>query len=197
VSGLRLVHFGTDAAFATAIRDVLAAQLPDCASEALDPENLKTRPVADAVIIDARDDLPRGAEFAARLRAMGFTGAIVVVSDAGIEPDAALAPMGAARITSRAIADQLIPRLAEQIALAGGEHAQQVMRARKLVAAGEIAGRFQHSLNNPLAGILAEAQLMQLDSLRPEQHAALERIVGLCRRIVELGRSLDGMGERK
>jgi signal transduction histidine kinase len=197
VSGLRLVHFGSDAVFATAIRDVLAAQLPDCASEALDPEKLKSRPAADAVIIDARPDFPRGAALAARLRAMGFAGAIVVISDAVVESDPALAPTGAARLTSREIADQLIPRLAEQLALAGSEHAQQVMRARKLVAAGEIAGRFQHSLNNPLAGILAEAQLMQLDSLQPEQHAALERIVGLCRRIIELGRSLDGMGERK
>ena len=70
-------------------------------------------------------------------------------------------------------------------------------RARRLIAAGEIAMRFQHSLNNPLAGILAEAQLLQLESLLPDQHAALERIVGLCRRIIELGRSLDGMGERK
>ena len=197
MSGLRLVHFGTDAAFAAAIRDVLSAQLPECVSEALDPGKLKSRPVADAVIIDARADFGGGAEFATRLRAMGFAGAIVVVSDADVEPDAPLAAPGAARVASRQIADQLIARLAEQLALAGGEHAQQVMRARKLVAAGEIAGRFQHSLNNPLAGILAEAQLMQLDSLQPEQHAALERIVGLCRRIIELGKSLDGMSERK
>ena len=71
------------------------------------------------------------------------------------------------------------------------------MRARRLIAAGEIALRFQHSLNNPLAGILAEAQLMLLDALPPDQHGALERIVGLCRRIIELGKSLDGIGERK
>lgn len=197
MTGLRLVHFGTDAAFATAIREILAAQLPGCASEALDPDKLKTRPVADAVIIDARPDAARGSEFATRLRAMGFAGAMVVVSDADGGVDAALAPAGAASITSHELADGLIARLAEQLALAGGVHAQQVMRARKLIAAGEIASRFQHSLNNPLAGILAEAQLMQLDSLQPEQHAALERIVGLCRRIIELGKSLDGMSERK
>jgi signal transduction histidine kinase len=196
VSGLRLVHFGTDAAFATAIRDILAAQLPDCVSEALDPDKLKSRPVADAVIVDARADFARGAEFAARLRAMGFAGAIVVASDVETGADSALVPSGAARIAARELADQLIARLADQLALAGGEHAPQVMRARKLIAAGEIAGRFQHSLNNPLAGILAEAQLLQLDSLQPEQHAALQRIVGLCRRIIELGKSLDGMSER-
>ena len=113
-------------------------------------------------------------------------------------------PDGVPKVTGRAMygadlamAGELVGRLAEQLAAAGSEHAPQVMRARRLIAAGEIALRFQHALNNPLAGILAEAQLMQLESLPPEQHAALERIVGLCRRIIELGRSLDGMGERK
>ena len=197
MSGLRLVVLGSDAAFASAIRDVFAAQLPDCASEALDPDRLKSRPVADAVAIDARAGLARGTEVASRLRAMGYAGAVIVVSDGAGETDPAIAAAGAAVVSSREIATQLIPHLAEQMALAGGEHAPQVMRARKLIAAGEIATRFQHSLNNPLAGILAEAQLMQLESLPPEQHAALERIVGLCRRIIELGRSLDGMSERK
>jgi C4-dicarboxylate-specific signal transduction histidine kinase len=71
------------------------------------------------------------------------------------------------------------------------------MRARRLVAAGEIALGFQHAVNNPLAGILAEAQLMQMDPVTKEQSEALERIVALCRRIIELGKALDGMGERK
>ena len=88
-------------------------------------------------------------------------------------------------------------RAGERLEEAGSEHAAEVMRARRLVAAGQIAIGFQHSLNNPLAGILAEAQLMQLDPMAPEQHEALERIVALCRRIIELGRALDGMGERK
>ena len=48
-----------------------------------------------------------------------------------------------------------------------------------------------------LAGILAEAQLMLLDPLPPDAHAALTRIVALCKRIVELGKTLDGMGQRK
>ena|ERR1017187_2505784 len=111
--------------------------------------------------------------------------------------DASFAAAGAVHVRSNELTNQLVPRLAEQLDLAGSEHATQVMRARRLIAAGEIALRFQHSLNNPLAGILAEAQLMQMESLPAEQHEALERIVGLCRRIIELGKSLDGMRERK
>jgi signal transduction histidine kinase len=194
---LRLLVVGADAGFAAAIREVLAAQLPDSAAETLDPVHLRTRPIADGVVIDGHDDAARGAELAARMRAMGFAGALVVVLDGTAQPGAALAAAGAARAASDQLAVDVVSQLAEQLAYAGSEHAAQVMRARRLIAAGEIALRFQHSLNNPLAGILAEAQLMQLDPLPPEQHAALERIVGLCRRIIDLGRSLDGMGEKK
>jgi signal transduction histidine kinase len=197
MSTLRLIVVGSDAAFAAAIREVLGVQLPDSVSDTLDPAHMRTRPIADGVVIDGRADAARGAELATRLRAMGFAGALVVVSDGSGETGAALSGAGAVDAPSRELAGELVGRLAEQLAAAGSEHAPQVMRARRLIAAGEIALRFQHALNNPLAGILAEAQLMQLESLPPEQHAALERIVGLCRRIIELGRSLDGMGERK
>jgi len=197
VSTLRLLVIGPDAGFAAAIRDVLAAQLPAAASEQLDPGQLRSRPVADGIVIDARADTVRGAELSARLRAMGFAGALVMVATPDDGATAAVTAAGAALAPPDDLARSLVHRLGEQLEQSHSEHAAQVMRARRLVSAGEIALRFQHALNNPLAGILAEAQLMQLDALLPEQHAALERIVGLCRRIIELGRSLDGMGERK
>ena len=196
MSAVRLIVVGSDGAFAAAIREVLAAQLPESISDTLDPRHLKMRPLTDCVVIDGHADAARGAELAARLRAMGFAGALVVVSEGSGDTGAALAAAGAAHAPSQELATQLVPRLAEQLAHAGSEHAAQVMRARRLIAAGEIALRFQHALNNPLAGILAEAQLMQLDALPPDQHEALGRIVGLCRRIIELGKSLDGIGER-
>ncbi|MFI5244789.1 MAG: histidine kinase dimerization/phospho-acceptor domain-containing protein [Gemmatimonadales bacterium] len=197
MNDLRLLVLGSDAAFAAAIRDVLAAQIPDAASDMLDPAHLRSRPIADGVVIDGRGDAARGAELASRVRAMGFAGALVVASDGGGDTDAALAAAGAAHAASNELASQLVSRLAEQLVQAGSEHAAQVMRARRLVAAGEIALRFQHALNNPLAGILAETQLMQLEPLPAQQQEALERIVGLCRRIIELGTSLDGLGELK
>lgn len=184
-----------DAAFASAIREILGVELPDSVTETLDPTHLKSRPIADGLVVDGRADAAKGAALATRLRAMGFAGAIVVVSEG--DTAAELGAAGAEQTPPGELASQLVARLSEQLSLAGSEHAAQVMRARRLIAAGEIALRFQHSLNNPLAGILAEAQLMQLDALPAEQQAALERIVGLCRRIIELGKSLDGMGERK
>jgi signal transduction histidine kinase len=197
MNALRFVVIGSDSAFGGAVREILMAQLPDAVSEILDPAHLKTRPIADAVVIDARASAANGAVLAARVRAMGFAGATIVVCDDPGDRAYALAAAGAAHVAPDKLASQLVPCLAEMLAHAGSEYAPQVMRARRLIAAGEIAIGFQHSLNNPLAGILAEAQLMQLDPLPPEQRAALDRIVALCRRIIDLGRSLDGMGERK
>lgn len=201
MSAPRLLVATADARYASALREILTAQLPDATAEMLDPASLKSRPIADGVVIDGRADAAGGAALAARLRAMGFAGALTLVADdAGMANGAlvsALAAAGAAGVRPAELANRLVASIAERLEESGSEHAAEVMRARRLVAAGEIALRFQHSVNNPLAGILAEAQLMQLDPVTPEQHEALERIVVLCRRIIELGRSLDGMGERK
>lgn len=194
---MRLVVLSSDTPFSTAMRDVLAAQLPEASVDQLDVASLKTRPVADAVVVDGRADGAGAAELAARLRAMGFAGALVVVAGGAGERASALGAAGAASVQPGDIANRLVAALAEQMERSGSEHAAQVMRARRFIAAGEIALKFQHSLNNPLAGILAEAQLLQLDPVTPEQNEALERIVALCRRIVELGKSLDGLGEKR
>jgi len=50
----------------------------------------------------------------------------------------------------------------------------------------------QHKLNNPLAALLAEAQLLGMEpSLEPEQAAAVERVVALTRRVIGIVRELD------
>lgn len=46
----------------------------------------------------------------------------------------------------------------------------------------------QHSLNNPLAGLLAELQLLELDELSPEHRESIERAIGLCRRVIAIVR---------
>lgn len=59
-------------------------------------------------------------------------------------------------------------------------------------AARQYTARVQHRLNNPLAALLAEAQLLALEpSLDPEYRAAVERMVALVRRLVAIVRSLD------
>jgi signal transduction histidine kinase len=62
---------------------------------------------------------------------------------------------------------------------------------QQLAAAGEVALGLRHEINNPLAALLAEAQLLALEPLAAEHRAAVERIVGLCRRTVALMRELD------
>ena len=51
--------------------------------------------------------------------------------------------------------------------------------------------RLRHALNNPLAALLAEAQLLELEELTDEQRQSVERMVALCRRMVGIVRALD------
>ena len=60
----------------------------------LDSGTLRTRPVADGLVIDGRANVRGSAEFAARLRAMGFAGALVVVSDGVVDSGPALGRRG-------------------------------------------------------------------------------------------------------
>lgn len=66
----------------------------------------------------------------------------------------------------------------------------------QLAAVGDVALRLMHGLNNPLAALLAEAQLLQMESLAPEHAEAVERIVELCRRVVRTTRELDAAATR-
>jgi len=62
----------------------------------------------------------------------------------------------------------------------------------QLAAAGATALDMRHQINNPLAALLAEAQLLALEPLAPDQRAAAQRIVELSRRLAAILRELDG-----
>ncbi|CAN5919702.1 hypothetical protein BH11GEM2_BH11GEM2_06240 [soil metagenome] len=68
--------------------------------------------------------------------------------------------------------------------------ARELRRVRSDVALGESARALQHAFNNPLTALLAEAQLLELEALGSEQHAAVGRILTLARRLVVLSRKL-------
>ncbi len=56
----------------------------------------------------------------------------------------------------------------------------------------------QHQLNNPLAALLAEAQLLSMETtLDPQQRVAVERIIELGRRVISLVRDLNSVVEAK
>jgi len=62
----------------------------------------------------------------------------------------------------------------------------------RLTALRERAARVQHDVNNPLAALLAEAQLLDLDpTLGDEHRLAVRRMIELCRRVVGSVRRLD------
>ncbi|HXY30002.1 MAG TPA: histidine kinase dimerization/phospho-acceptor domain-containing protein [Gemmatimonadaceae bacterium] len=55
----------------------------------------------------------------------------------------------------------------------------------------------QHQLNNPLAALLVETQLLGLEpTLAPQHKEALDRITELVRRVIKLVRTLDEATER-
>jgi nitrogen-specific signal transduction histidine kinase len=77
---------------------------------------------------------------------------------------------------------------------AGATALRALRQTQRLIAAGELAMRLQHSLNNPLAALLAEAQLLELETLPPDHRESVERIIELSRRVIEVVRGMDGVG---
>jgi signal transduction histidine kinase len=71
--------------------------------------------------------------------------------------------------------------------------ARALRRLRAQYALGEAAHSLQHAFNNPLTALLAEAQLLELETLDEEQRAAISRILELARRLVALTRRLGAV----
>ena len=46
----------------------------------------------------------------------------------------------------------------------------------------------QHTLNNPLAALLAELQLLEMEELTPTHRETVERLIGLTRRVITIVR---------
>jgi signal transduction histidine kinase len=65
-------------------------------------------------------------------------------------------------------------------------------RAERMAHAGETALDLRHALSNPLAALLAEAQMLEMQALPGEPGQAAQRMVALCRRMITLVRTLDG-----
>ena len=54
------------------------------------------------------------------------------------------------------------------------------------------AARLQHAMNNPLAALLAEGQLLSMENdLSAEQRESVDRMIELTRRVIVLVRDMD------
>jgi two-component system, NtrC family, sensor kinase len=68
----------------------------------------------------------------------------------------------------------------------------QVIRSQKLGAIGELAAGFAHELNNPLAGIMGLAQLVQLQLPKDdEKRAHIDQLIEQAHRISEVAQNLQ------
>ena len=68
---------------------------------------------------------------------------------------------------------------------------RELRRVREQFVLGDAARNLQHALNNPLAALLAEAQLLEAEPMAGEHREAIVRIIDLARRVVGVARRLD------
>ena len=181
------------------LRPLLSMMLPRCSTVATDSPMVTegTIPRADAAVVDGGTTAKGTIDVLQAMRARGFEAPILVVTP--VPDDSALrATMDSlgAHAASRKSIDGSPSELALALTAAvDGEQglAAELRQARRIFAAGQAALSLQHAINNPLAALLAEAQLLQLDELTAEQRGAADRMVELCRRIVALVRRLDAL----
>ena len=203
---LTLACVGNQSAGSTSVVEALTALFPRASVIAVDMavERVIPQPV-DCAVVDATMNAADGMDVLRRLRASGYAGAAVLVLD----------PARRLNVADESSADRLGVRRCEidggpltPLAVAVGDAlgaqatdgvsestsvARAIRQTQRLVAAGELALRLQHSLNNPLAALLAEAQLLELEPLAPDHRESVERIIELSRRVIDVVRGLDGV----
>jgi len=193
--------FAENAQRASVLRSQLSMVLSNATVTTSDASSLAegTLPEADVALIDVESVGQHASSDALRLlRARGYSGPIVIV--AASPDESVLEPLthslGAVAL-ARAAVDEAPAVLGAAIVDAMrpgvGEASAELMQARRVFAAGQVALSLQHAINNPLAALLAEAQLLQLEDLTIEQRASVDRMVELCRRVVVLVRRLDAL----
>lgn len=203
----RIVCISTDVDASASLQDLLTALLPGARVEAADTSIVRGAPVADAVVLAVGAMYSMAHSLVHEIRARGFDGAIIVVAESVVPlKSAELSRFGVEAVLAYdELADRLPAEIVQSIARtqrvpgSGPDSPQRVAllaavrRTQGLLSAGMIAATLQHRLNNPLAALLAEAQLLELEPLEPEHASSVRRIVELCRRVIEVSRAIDGI----
>jgi len=186
------------------VRESVAAALPGAPFSSAAPDATGTLPECSLVFIDATDDSAAASETAQRLRAGASRAALAFVVRAR---DDALATRGAPagaleQIELSALGSAMAGTIERAVGGTGWSDdliaaRDELRRTQQLLAAGEIALGLQHSMNNPLTAVLAEAQLLEMEQLSPETMTAVRRIIESTRRLVALVRKLDVVSTKK
>lgn len=203
----RLVCMSTDADAAAILQHVVQTIVPAASVETVDTTILRDPPDADCVILAVGAMDGEAAVLARGLRARGFRNALLLVADSPETlPHDELALLGIAdALPTRELATALPPALAQQLELQeaamrspmAARLLESLRHLQALVAAGQTAGGLKHKLNNPLAALLAEAQMMELEPLSPEHANAAKRIVDLCRRVISVTETINAHGTQR
>jgi signal transduction histidine kinase len=187
---------GGDPSTCALVRELVGTTMPTASVWMEGPEMLVIDRAAagECVVLAGAVGGEAPLEAARRLRAAGCTSSLVGLV-AHREPvlEAEASTLGVRLVEREAIARELPAAVADAAVVAGAPAATllEVRRVQRLVAAGELAARMQHALNNPLTALMAEAQLLEMEPLGDEQRLAVGRMVELCRRLVGIVRQLD------
>ena len=169
---------------------------------------------ADIILLDQQLPDIRGLDLLPQLLSRPDPPSVVMVTGHGSESLAATAlRLGAEDyLTKDHTLPELLPRILERVrrnralrtALADAE--QELVRAERLAAVGELSVTLHHELNNPLMAAMAEVELALTDAALPQKHreglesarAALQRLALRLRQSAEIRRAdstdyLDGL----
>jgi signal transduction histidine kinase len=195
----RIVCLGATPARTMALSALVSSALPAAAVDVFDLRMVTSLPDADLFVVDGSGDGSAMLRDLETVRARGGLAPAVLIGSAAAAAD--LARVGDVVVVPAEGLGTSLPNAVTEIALrvasrSGDPGARVLWQAvddtRRLLAAGRIARRVKHDINNPLAALLAEAQLLELEDLGDEAKAAVGRIVELTRRIIDQARQLEG-----
>lgn len=199
-SGLRVLVAG-DAGLARLVEEALRTSLPTANVSAIDPSVLTHRqlPPALCAVVGPRFGEMTQIEALRALRAASFEGCLVAIATDAVANDVHTArQFGVIDFIPMDSLGSQLPGAVLAAASAPEDSAavRELRETQRLIAAGEIALGLQHSLNNPLAALLAEAQLLEMEPLAEEHLQAVRRMVDMCRRLASIVRRLDVVAPR-
>lgn len=179
----------------------LGRLLPDAMVESASMAMVTHADAPDCLVALSGPDTAAGLDAIAQFRAVGGEGAIILVVDDPTRIDGALVAMlgidevlAAHHLDSELLAALHRAFTAPSRAQAdAGALARHLRRCHALLAAGLSVTRLPHRLNNPLAALLAEAELLRLEPLAAEQRESVDRILEISHRLIAEVRQLEGM----
>jgi signal transduction histidine kinase len=203
----RIVCVSEDLAIAMQMQELVTAFVPDAEVDVADPTSVRGVPEADCIVVVPFEGGTAAAlEIVRAWRSRGSAARGVIVAATVTEEERIAAQrLGVSRVLETKELAHVLPGAVaaalELERLAESEHAAELLRsirdAERLMAAGEIALHLQHALNNPLAALMAEAQLLEMELVEPEHASSIQRIVELCRRVIGVTKALDGISAHK